>query len=148
VDWQEFRDRIPGGVSSQEEPRARGCLQDACILVREVADNTYEAEAPPDIVVMVAIGSARRAFINPDGVVASGIDGYDRRFAVSSANPDIYITQREADAIRRKVGRAGVWALGVSRGDIADVPSPSGPIPVLSPPAAAEYDPFGESWPP
>lgn len=147
VDWQEFVDRIPGGVSASDEARARGNLQDACTLVREVAGKTYELEPPPDVCTMVAIAAARRAFVNPDGVSSSTIDDYTRTFAVASTSQDIFLTRREADAVRKAEGKTGLWTIGVSRGTVADVPSPSGPVPILDPPAPAEYDPFGEGLP-
>lgn len=146
IDYQLFADRIPGGIAASDEPRARAVLQDACVLARQVAESTFESAEPPDAVVMVTLAAARRAFINPDGVVSSAIDDYRRTFASSSASPDVFLTSKEAAAIRKAMGLSGLWSLPVTRGD-ADVPSPSGLVPILDPPAQAEYDPFGEGWP-
>ena len=146
VDYQLFVDRIPGGVASSDEPRARAVLQDACVLVRQVAETDFVSTPPPDAVVMVTMAAARRAFVNPDAITRTTIDDYTREFASSSTDPSVFLTSKESAAIRAAMGLSNLWALHISRGD-ADIPSPSGVVPILDPPAQAEYDPFGEGWP-
>lgn len=131
----EFEARIPGGIPSGEEVRAQAALDDASALVRDVAEKTWddpEVDGPvPDLVKMVVMSAARRAYINPDGVTQESIDGASTSYG--SASPDVYLTAAEERRVRAAVGLkpAGVWTLSTTREDpvgVTDVRSIYGPL--------------------
>lgn len=127
---EEFGNRIPGGIPPGEEARAQAALDDASALVRAVADHDFvdpenpEAYLVPEIVAMVVISAARRAFINPDGVTQEGIDGASASYG--NPSPDIYLTKAEEARIRKAVGLSGggLWTQATTRGDTPDVGPP------------------------
>lgn len=148
--FDQFDARIPGGIDSEDSTRAEAALQDASALVRAEAGQTWVTDGVldadvPDVIVMVTIAAAKRAFVNPDGTASESIQDYSRTFASTSS--DVYLTKAERNAIRREVGRSGLWTLATTRADVGpDVPSVTcgGSWSVTD--APEEYDPFGEGW--
>lgn len=144
----QFEARLPGGVLTADDlARAEATLQDASARVRAEAGVTWVTSGGdlgdvPDIIVAIVCAAARRAFVNPDMVASESIQDYAVSF--SSASPDIYLTKSERQAIRRAVGRAGLWTLQTTRSDpdSADVPA----VTRTTWPLAEEGDPFGEGW--
>lgn len=146
---QMFAARIPGGVDTADYARAGAVLQDASSLVRAEAgtdwvdDDDALLDTVPDVVVTVTIAAARRAFANPDMIASESIQDYSATFASSSA--DVYLTKAERNAVRRAVGRSGLWTLATTRTDVAgDVPSVTGEAWATSP--REDYDPLSEGW--
>ena len=145
-----FSARIPGGVNADDFERAEAALQDASNLVRAEAGTDWVdgdghlLATVPDVCVTVTIAAARRAFVNPDMVASESIQDYSATY--SSSSSDVYLTKAERSAVRRAVGRSGLWTQATTRSDgAADVPTihrhPGGAAP------AEEYDPLTEGWP-
>lgn len=147
---QQFAARLPGGVNDDDLLRAEATLDDASALVRAEAGVTWvnasgELENVPDVIVTVVCAAARRAFVNPNGLTAESIQDYQASFA--SASPDVYLTKQERNAIRRAVGRSGLWTLRTTRSDVGgDVPSVRRDEIWASTPE--EADPLSAGWAP
>lgn len=142
----ELKYRIPGGIATEDEPRAEAALADASALVRDEAGKTWMTDGEldadiPDRIVSITLAAAKRAYVNPDGVRSESIDGYSTDY--STASPDVYLTSAEKRAIKRAVGSGGVWTLSTTRSDselsttYLDVDPPGEPIPW-----GASPDPF------
>ena len=144
----EFADRIPGGIPAGEEARAAAALDDASALIRaEVPGITWVVEGAlsgvPDVVTMVCIAAARRSFINPHAVEGETAGPFGAQYG--SASPDVYLTKRERQLVRRGAGRSGLWTLGTTRTDVA------GDVPAVTPygwstGSPEEVDPFLAGW--
>lgn len=137
VALEDFDARLPGGIPAGEEARAEATLNDASALVRAEAGNTWVDDAGaltavPDVIVMVTVSAARRAFVNPDMLASESVVNYSATF--SSASPDVYLTANEKKLIGKAVGQSGLWTLGTTRSEncLSDIPE--------------EYDPYAEGW--
>lgn len=112
-------DRLPGGLTPADLPRAQGVLDDASALIRAEAGKTWTTDglldAVPDIVVTVCIAAARRAFINPEGITREALDGAEVDYATSAG--DVYLKANEKALVRRAAGKTGVWVMNTTRGD-------------------------------
>lgn len=113
--YEDFKDRIPGGVSDEDEPRARALLQDATNLILAEGDADWTEQTAPPECVTICIQAAKRAFVNPDGVRSMSIDNLAASF--SSADPNLYLTADELRLIRRRAGKPGLWVQQVTRSD-------------------------------
>jgi hypothetical protein len=121
-----FAARLPGGVSDDDETRARAALDDASTLIRAEAGKDWVtddepavlADDLPDIVVTVCIAAARRAFTNPDGIRSESLLSHSVTLADSSA--DVYLTTAERRMIATAAGRTGggISTLSTTRGPL------------------------------
>ena len=142
--------RIPGGVSTDEVPRATAALDDASALIRAEAGKTWVNESNqladvPDVVVAVTLAAARRAMTNPDGLASESVEDYSRSFSQSSTSLDVYLTRGERRVVRRAAGLTGLWTLSTTRSDVAtDVPAIASPYVASS--IIEEVDPLDEGW--
>lgn len=149
ADIEQFSARLPGGLDPADETRAEALLEDASALVRSEAgvdwvDAGGELTDVPDIIRVTVLAAAKRAFINPDGVTAEAIQDYQASF--SSASPDIYLTKQERAAVRRAVGRRGVFTISTTRTDL-DTDTPAVHRRYWAAAPSEEIDPYRESWP-
>lgn len=109
---------FPSGIDEAEEPRAQAALDDASALIRaEAGQDWVTAGDPvalsddlPDVAVTVCLAAARRALVNPDGVVSETIQGYATNYGNDSG--DVYLTRAERRLIRRA---SGLGTVGVQR---------------------------------
>ena len=148
----DFAARTPGGVAVSDEERVEALLLDASSLARVEAGKTWvndegQLEDVPDVVAVVVIAAARRAFANPDGKKSETVEDYTY-VREAGAGGGVYLTEAEKALVRRAAGRSGVWSLPVTRAtsDGSDLPGLY-PSFVGGSGAAEEVDPFGEGWP-
>lgn len=115
----EFAARIHGGIDDTDEPRAQAALDDASTLIRDAADKTWvtddELDDPiPDVLRIVCLAAARRAFNNPDGIRSESAGSYSVSLADSSG--DVYLTKKEEARVRAAAGKAGLGSIGLTTG--------------------------------
>lgn len=109
-------------TESPELARVAALLDDASALVRDVAGTTWiVAEvARPDLVPAtiryVVLRAVERAIRNPDGFSAES-DG-DYSYQRTGVEPGVYLTPGEEKAIRRAMGKTGLWTQPLERGDM------------------------------
>lgn len=112
----ELTHRVPGGIPSGDEGRARAALEDASALIRSevgkdwVSEGALDADMPA-IVATVCLAVAARAFVNPTGASSLGENGSSTAFAgVSSA---VYLTRDELRAVRRASSGSSVGSVAL-----------------------------------
>ena len=110
-------------ASEAETGRVVALLDDASALVRDVAgatwvdeDGTEHPDRVPPTIRYVVLRAVDRAIRNPDGFSAES-DG-DYSYQRIGVEPGIYLTPGEERAIRRAMGRTGLWTQRVERGDL------------------------------
>lgn len=115
VSLHQFADRLPGGVDG-DEARAQAALDDASAEVRAAVDGeeTWVDEdglltEVPDIVQVVTIAVARRAFVNPEGISQESVAAYGVSYATGSG--DVYLTRKERQKVRRAVGLSSLGTI-------------------------------------
>ncbi len=101
----QLSDRIPGGISLDDETRAQALLDDVTTLVNAEAQTEWTDADAPDVVVTVCLAAARRAWSNYDGKIAETIGGYSYRVADTAAT-GVYLTEAEKRLVRRAAGIA------------------------------------------
>lgn len=135
-----FEERIPGGIAAGDAFRATAALEDASSLVRDVAGKTWVTDDVldddiPDGIVSIVLASAKRAFINPDGVRSESIDNFQTTYSTSS--PDVFLTNTERQRVRQLAGKTGLWTQPTTRMEIetssvyVDVEGQDQPMPVF-----------------
>jgi hypothetical protein len=98
----QFETRLgQGTLGGDDVGRAESLLEDASIVVRDVADEPdWTAETAPARAVQITLAAALRAFNNPDGLITERIGdaswGYHH-----GTEPGVYLTEDEAAALRR-----------------------------------------------
>lgn len=113
--------RLGRELSEDETGRATALLDDASALVRDVAGKTWidpetdELLPVPGSIRWVVLRAAERAIRNPEGYIqeSAGDYSYQRR----GAEPGVYLTAGEERAIRKAIGKRGLWTQPVVRGD-------------------------------
>lgn len=111
--WQ-LQQRIPGGLSSDDLPRALAALDDASAWIRVEADEDWldddgELEEVPAAIVSVCCTVARRILDNPGGLTSETIAGYS--YTQSNATSDVFLTKAEKATIRKVMGTGGMLAV-------------------------------------
>lgn len=101
--------------------RVTALLDDASALVRDTAGTTWIdadgiPEAVPNTIRYVVLRAVERAYRNPDGFSAES-DG-DYSYQRTGVEPGVYLTEGEEKAIRRAMGRTGLWTQPVERNDL------------------------------
>lgn len=114
--------RLGRTFESTEVARALALLEDASELVRDVAggktwidDETGELQRVPGSVRWAVLRSAERAVRNPEGYSAESAGDYS--FQRTGVQPGIYLTETEERAIRRALGKSGLWTQPVTRNE-------------------------------
>lgn len=117
--------RLGRTFDSSEIPRAVALLEDASELVRDVAggktwvdEETGVLQKVPGSVRWVVLRAAERAVRNPEGYSAESAGDYS--FQRTGVQPGIYLTDGEERAVRRALGKSGLWTQPVTRGDAYD----------------------------
>lgn len=114
--------RLGRTFESSEVARALALLEDASELVRDVAGGktwidevTGELQRVPGSVRWAVLRSAERAVRNPEGYSAESAGDYS--FQRTGVQPGIYLTETEERAIRRALGKSGLWTQPVTRNE-------------------------------
>ncbi|HYF74536.1 MAG TPA: hypothetical protein VD864_17030 [Nocardioides sp.] len=106
-----------------EADRVLALLADASDLVRDVAGRTWIdpetglLEVVPGSVRWAVLRSTERAVRNPEGYSAESAGDYS--FQRTGVQPGIYLTEGEERAIRRSLGKTGLWTQPVTRNEEA-----------------------------
>ena len=120
--------RFPGGIASVDAARAQAALDDASAKVRAETNKDWmvpgatSSDPPvidpalPDIIVIVTLAAALRAFTNPEQLSQEGIGTYHASYANGSM--DVYLTSQERRLIRKAAGNTGVWTQPTTRGNV------------------------------
>jgi hypothetical protein len=117
---EDLEARLQGGLAESDQARAQAVLEDASTLVRRVAGSTWvEDEAlvddVPDVVIVVTLAVAKRAFLNPDGIRQESLGTHSVTYEGANG---VFLTDDERDAIQAAVGaKPGLWTLRTTRGD-------------------------------
>lgn len=98
----QLQNRIPGGIPSEELPRAEAALEDASALVRDVTNETWHDQPVPQSVVMVVCAVARRVLHNPYGMQSETMGGYTWR----NETAGVYLTNEERAVVLRAAGKS------------------------------------------
>lgn len=106
---------------SPELGRVAALLDDASALVRDVAGTTWidsngDPLPVPGTIRYVVLRAVERAIRNPDGFSAES-DG-DYSYQRTGVEPGVYLTPGEEKAIRRALGKTGLWTQPLERGDM------------------------------
>lgn|SRR5690606_2766567 len=113
--------RLGREFDETETARATALLEDASALVRDVAGKTWidpeteELLPVPGSIRWVVLRAAERAVRNPEGFSAESAGDYS--YQRTGVQPGIYLTEGEERAIRRAIGKAGLWTQPVTRNE-------------------------------
>lgn len=117
---------IPGWIDAEDEARALALLDHASSLVRAHCGKTFTttdgsalAADLPAAVVTITLQCARRAFQNPDGVIATTVAGYSERVAEQAAE-GLYLSEAERKILDRAIrgtSSGGLWVQPTTRGE-------------------------------
>lgn len=119
ADLTDLNDLIPGGIDSDDQSRATALLRHASALVRAhcqqtflTADGSALAADLPAAVVTVTVQCARRAFLNPDGVIATTVAGYSERLS-EQAGQGLWLSDDERKMLDQATATgstSGLWS--------------------------------------
>jgi hypothetical protein len=113
--------RLGRTFEGTDATRVVALLDDASSLVRDIAGRTW---IDPDTGVLTTVpGSVRavvlraveRAVRNPEGFSAESAGDYS--YQRTGVQPGIYLTEAEEKAIRRALGKTGLWNQPVTRNE-------------------------------
>jgi hypothetical protein len=113
--------RLGREFTQGEVRRALALLDDASALARDVAGRTWTdpetgaLSLVPGSVRWVVLRAAERAIRNPDGFSSESAGDYS--YQRTGVEPGVYLTEGEEKAIRRALGKTGLWTQPVTRGD-------------------------------
>lgn len=118
----------PIDEDSLAETQAEARLEQASEIVRAYAGLTWlnadetAVENVPGQIPGVVVAMVERATLNPGGITQESAGPFSRSFG-SDAASRLYMTKAERSIVRTAVGRAEVYTLGTTRGDLetADV---------------------------
>jgi hypothetical protein len=117
----ELEARLGRELEATELERANALLDDASALVRDVAGRTWidpdtgQLDAVPGSIRWVVLRAAERAMRNPQGFSSESAGDYS--YQRTGVEPGVYLTEGEERAIRRALGKTGLWTQPVTRGD-------------------------------
>jgi hypothetical protein len=118
---KELETRLGREFDRAEVPRALALLIDASDLARDVAGRTWidpETDGPlpvPGSVRWAVLRATERAIRNPEGYSAESAGDYS--FQRTGVQPGVYLTEAEERAIRRALGKSGLWTQPVTRNE-------------------------------
>lgn len=107
-----------GGTDTQ---RVVALLEDASALVRDVAGRDWidpETGDPlpvPGSIRAVVLRAVERAVRNPEGFSSESAGDYS--YQRTGVQPGVYLTEAEEKAIRRALGKTGLWTQPVTRNE-------------------------------
>jgi hypothetical protein len=113
--------RLGRKFEGAEVSRALALLDDASALVRDVAGRTWtdpdtgDPLPVPGSVRWVVLRAAERAVRNPEGFSSESAGDYS--YQRTGVQPGIYLTEGEERAIRRAIGKTGLWTQGTTRNE-------------------------------
>ena len=97
----EFEARYGDTLSGADVIRAEALLDDASVLVRDVADEPdWDDVSAPARAVQIVLAVALRAYNNPDGLINERLGDASWGWW-HGTQPGVYLTKDEADALRR-----------------------------------------------
>lgn len=102
-----------GFISTEDRPRAHGCLLDASRLVRAEGSSGWTPDTVPDEVIVIVLAVAARVFRNPDGVTSNAVGGVSETY--SPATLGAYLLSSERATVRRSAGKSGLSVLRTTR---------------------------------
>lgn len=116
----EARIGVPvGSLAGTDLARAEACLEDARQLVTAAAGDDIGEPANP-VAVAITLNVAKRAYLNPSGVVSETVGPYSVRYGDDSPN-GIYLTEAELAALHRLGARhPGIGVIETYRSIEAD----------------------------
>jgi hypothetical protein len=115
--------RLGRTFTGAEAARAIALLDDASALVRDVAGkdwidpDTGALQPVPGSIKATVLRMVERAVRNPEGFSAESAGDYS--YQRTGVQPGIYITEGEERAIRRALGRTGLWTQPLTRNEEA-----------------------------
>jgi hypothetical protein len=113
VEAEELLRRLPEADTDADLTRAEALLEDASALVRHFGDAGWLIGYTPDVVTMIVIKIALRAFQNPGGVTQESEGAtYSASFGTE---PGVYLTAEERDIIVGATGSRGPYTLTTTR---------------------------------
>lgn len=121
ADVPDLEARLGRAITGDELGRIEALLDDASALVRDVAGKTWldpvtgALLSVPGSVRWVVLRAAERAVRNPEGFSAES-DG-DYSYQRIGVEPGVYLTAGEERAIRRAVGKTGLWSQPLTRNE-------------------------------
>jgi Gp19/Gp15/Gp42-like protein len=113
--------RLGRTFAGDETTRALALLDDASALVRDVAGKTWinpdtgALQPVPGTIRWVVLRATERAVRNPDGFSSESAGDYS--YQRVGVEPGVYLTEGEERAIRRGVGKTGLWTQPTTRGE-------------------------------
>ena len=113
--------RFGATFTGTELARATALLDDASALARDVAGITWidpdtgDLLAVPGSVRWAVLRAAERAIRNPEGYSSESAGDYS--FQRTGVQPGVYLTEAEEQAIRRALGRTGLWTQPLTRNE-------------------------------
>jgi hypothetical protein len=115
--------RLARTLVEPELSRVEALLEDASDLVRDVAGKTWIdpvtglLEPVPGTVRATVLRMVERAVRNPEGFSAESAGDYS--YQRTGVQPGIYVTEGEERAIRRAIGKTGLWNQPLTRNEEA-----------------------------
>lgn len=113
--------RLGRSFEGAEATRVAALLDDASSLVRDIAGRTWIdpdtglLEPVPGSVRATVLRAVERAVRNPEGFSAESAGDYS--YQRTGVQPGIYLTEAEEKAIRRALGKTGLWTQPVTRNE-------------------------------
>lgn len=113
--------RLGRSLEGAEVGRAVALLDDASALVRDVAGKdwidpvTGDLLSVPGTIRATVLRMVDRAVRNPDGFSSESAGDYS--YQRTGVQPGIYLTEAEERAIRRALGKSGMWTQPVTRNE-------------------------------
>jgi hypothetical protein len=130
ADLASLRDRISGGIDSDDEPRAVAALEDASTDVRDASGQDWVnpdgtlMTALPEVLVRITRAVAKREFLNPDGLASeTETEGpYSRSVTRAASKNGSLLTDEEQAVCQRyrPAGKRPLWTLPTTRADRCD----------------------------
>jgi hypothetical protein len=123
-----------GSLEDTDRARAEAALEDASALVSQVGGTNAtggDADAPA-VTLAVLYAAAKRTYLNPNGVESETVGAFSVKWG------SVWLLDGERKLIAGLGGTGGLWTLGTTRGDSADmvyvdvVGMPEDPIPVYA----------------
>jgi hypothetical protein len=113
--------RLGRTFEGTDATRVVALLDDASSLVRDIAGRTWidpetgVLTTVPGSVRAVVLRAVERAVRNPEGFSAESAGDYS--YQRTGVQPGIYLTEAEEKAIRRALGKTGLWNQPVTRNE-------------------------------
>ena len=102
----EFEARLGQSLSGSDVQRAEALLDDASVLVRDVAEQPdWDAGTAPPRAVQITLAVALRAYNNPDGLISERLGDASWGWW-HGTQPGVFLTKDEEQALRRLGGSA------------------------------------------